>query len=223
MAQMTQTAPNQAASMIENEVPARAHSASLVDWILANRKRLLALLVVLLLALASLAVVQSRQSAAAARASEAFYEATRAEAGSDAAVAAYQKVAQSWPGTHAAWDALMALGDLEAKKDPKGAKASEWFEKADAQASDARDKLIARYSAAYSREAEGKLELALAHVESAQRLGLPHLKGELALARARLLDRLGKKDEAVQAYDAILKDFAGTETARTAEGWKAAR
>jgi hypothetical protein len=191
-------------------------SSSWADWAQSHWRKLLLAGVVILGALGVRAGLQSFEATKNKNANSALFEARKKASG-------YETVAETWPGTRAAFEALMALGDIEAQKDPKSSKAATWYEKADAQTSDPREKLLARYSAAYAREKEGKLELALSQVESAQKLGLTHLKGELALQRARLLDLLGNKEEATKAFDAIGQDFAGTETARTAEGWKASR
>ena len=194
---------------------------SLVDWMLENKKAVIGLLIGIVLAAGVLSAVRASNQSKAAKASEALYSARTLTAGSPEALAALQKVAAEHSGTQAGWEALMLLADAQAKKDPKSADAAASYAKAETQAPSVREQLFSRYAQAFALERAGKASEALAAVEAAQKLAQPFLKAELALARARLLEATGKKAEASQAYDAISRDFANTEAARTAEQWKA--
>lgn len=196
-------------------------SSSLVDWAIAQRKTLLAGILAILVATGALSAYQASKASTAKKAATALFEAKKLGAESEAGLTALEKVSKDFVGSHAAWEALMLLGDHHSKKTPQADTASTWYEKADPAATDARERLLSRYNLAYARELQGKWDMALAAIESAERLGLPLLKSELALNRGRLLERMGKTTEARQAYEAIAKDFADSEAARTADQWKA--
>ena len=176
-----------------------------MDWIQAHRKRLLIVLLTILAISGALGVRNTLRHETAKKAAGALYEARKLGAESPAGIAALEKVAKDFAGTSAAWESLMLLAR---------------YEQADSAATEAREKLFARYARAFALEREAKSADALASIESAQKLGLPHLKAELALTRARLLDKLGKRDEAVKIYDAVAKEFANSDAGRTAENWK---
>jgi predicted negative regulator of RcsB-dependent stress response len=217
---MTQTAS--AENLIQSDSQSSPSTGSnLMDWALENKGALLALVLAVLALVGGWSGYKAYRLQQAKKASAALYEARKLGTESEAGTQALEKVSADFPGSHSAWEALMILGDAQAKKDPKSEAASTWYGKAESAATDAREKLLARYSQAYSLERQGKFEPAITQIESAQRLGLPHLKAELALNRARLLQLANKKEEALKAYDAVSADFANTDTARTAEQWKA--
>lgn len=214
---MTQTT-----TIDSNPTQTTSHSSSsLVDWAIAQRKTLLAGILAILVAAGALSAYQASKASTAKKAATALFEAKKLGAESEAGLTALEKVSKDFVGSHAAWEALMLLGDRHSKKTPQADTASTWYEKADPAATDARERLLSRYNLAYARELQGKWDMALAAIESAERLGLPLLKSELALNRGRLLERMGKTTEARQAYEAIAKDFADSEAARTADQWKA--
>ncbi len=177
-----------------------------MDWVLAHRSRLLLALLTLLAVSAALGVRNSLKLDAARKASAALYDARKLGSEAPAGIAALEKVAKDFAGTPAAWEALMALARYEA---------------ADSAATEPREKLFSRYALAFQHEKDGKLAEALAALERAQQLGLPHLKAELALTRARILDRQGKREDAAKIYDAVAKEFPNSDAGRTAENWKA--
>jgi len=198
-----------------------ASGSSLVDWAIAQRKALLAGILALLVAVGSWSAYQSSKASTAKKAAAALFEAKKLGTESEAGLAALDKVSKDFVGSHAAWEALMLLGDHHSKKAPQADLSASWYEKADQAATDPRQKLLSRYNLAYARELQGKWDLAFTAIESAERLGLPIFKSELALTRGRLLERMGKTSEARQAYEAVAKDFADSEAARTADQWKA--
>lgn len=192
---------------------------NLMDLALKYRKGIAAVILILVAVAGASSARRSAREAREARASEALF-AARAATG-DQRLQALEKAGLEHPGTAAAGEALILLGEAQSAKDPSGAAAGAWFQKADQQARSNRDRLFARYALAFAQERGGKLAEAIATLESAQKLGEPLLKAELALARARMLQRAGRSAEAQQAYEAIARDFAGSEASRMAEQWKA--
>lgn len=195
-------------------------SLSLVEWILDNRKTVISILVAIIVTAGIMSALKSSRQAKFAKASDALFAAQSKTAGTPEAQAALEAVAKDHAGTQQAWQALMILAEA-ATKAARADEAAKWYAQADARATADQGRLFARYGQAFALEKAGKPAEALASIESAQKLAQPMLKAELALARARLLDIQGKKTEATQAYEGIIKDFANSEASRTAEQWKA--
>lgn len=214
---MTQTATETLSeSTVNNNLP----DNSLVDWIFANRRTAVGILVAIVIAAGAVSAVKASRQAKAAQASEALFAAQSKTPGTPEAQSALEAVATAHAGTQQAWQALMILAE-QAGKNSKSEEAAKYYSQADSQAVSDAGRLFARYGRAFALEKAGKPAEALAAIESAQKLAHPMLKSELALARARLFDIQGKKTEAQQAYEGVIKDFANTEAARTAEQWKA--
>lgn len=192
---------------------------SLMDLALKYRKGIAAVILVLVAVAGVSSARRSAREARESKAAEALFAAQSATG--DSQIQALEKVSLEHPGTAAAGEALILIGEAHSKKDPSGSASIPWFQKADLQARQNRDRLFARYALAFAQERGGKLAEAAATLESAQKLGEPLLKAELALAKARILQRSGKTAEANQAYDAIAREFSGSEASRTAEQWKA--
>lgn len=135
------------------------------------------------------------------------------------AVAQYQSIAQQFPGTSAAFDANLMLGDLFYAHETSE-KAIPWYEKAVSDAPDSFSKGLALSSLGYSYENSKKYTEAAQAFEKILNLGELTLKPDALFSLARSQIALGQKDLAKGTYDRIIGEFVGTNHAKLAEVYK---
>jgi tetratricopeptide (TPR) repeat protein len=132
----------------------------------------------------------------------------------------YRTVVEQFPGTRAAFEALLAMGSLYSNHGQHD-KAVSWLEKAGQMAPTASDRGEAYYSLGYALEGSGKYAEAVQAYEKALKSGEPMSKADVLLAIARNQELLGDKAKARETYDQVIKQFPNTDQAHTAETLKA--
>ncbi len=140
-----------------------------------------------------------------------------------ATAGALKELTRKYDGVSVAWEARFLLAGLYLQYEARSGKAVSAFEATVEAARSAREKVFALYSLAHAHEAQGHFEEAIQKIDAAVAMKQSFLKGELALTRARLLDRAGKGAEAATAFDLVAKDFADTTVGQKASQWKALR
>jgi TolA-binding protein len=132
----------------------------------------------------------------------------------------YEAVIAQYPGSRAAYDARLALGDLYYQHG-QAEKSLPWFQGAADAAPNGFEKTLALTALGYSYESAGKPGDAMTAYEKAISQGEAGLKGDLLLALARAQALSGKKDQARNTYDQILSQLPNTEQSKQAETLKA--
>jgi tetratricopeptide (TPR) repeat protein len=131
-------------------------------------------------------------------------------------------VAEQYPGTRAAFEANLQVGDLYFNHG-EAPKAVEWYQKALGGAPDKLAKVFALSALGYANEGAGKFSEALASFQKAMDLGevSSGVKGDVMLGVARSYEEMGDTAKARAMYDQIISQQPGTEFAKTAESDRA--
>ena len=137
-----------------------------------------------------------------------------------AGVKKLEGVSKDFPGTRAAFEARLALGDLFYNHGTP-AKAVGWYKQAFDGAPGAFERSLALYSLGFAQENSGQAADAGTTYEKAIALGESALKGDLLLALARTHEARKDMLKAKSTYDQILSQLPNTEYARSAETFKA--
>jgi tetratricopeptide (TPR) repeat protein len=132
----------------------------------------------------------------------------------------FSAVSEQFPGTRAAFEANMTVGDLYLDHGD-AAKAIPAFEKAVTEAPKSLDRANALSGLGYSRENAGHPAEALQAYEDALKVGEASLKGDLLLSVARSHELLKEPDKARSTYDEIIAQLPNTGAAKQAEALKA--
>jgi tetratricopeptide (TPR) repeat protein len=135
----------------------------------------------------------------------------------------YKTVAEQYPGTRAAYEALLAIGSLY-QNHGEPAKAVPFLQQASEQAPGATDKAQAFSSLGYALEGSGKYTDAVQAFQKALGVGdaaQVQMKGDLLLSVARNEELAGDKAKARETYDQIIKQLPDSEQAHQAEYLKA--
>jgi tetratricopeptide (TPR) repeat protein len=148
---------------------------------------------------------------------DAKYDVDQKMAGS---VQALRKVSEDYGKTRAGFDAALSLGDLY-QNHGEPAKAAPWYVKAGEIAPDSLGRALAYASQGYALEESGKLPEARQAFERVVNSGEAALKGDALLGIARIHQRLGETPQAITAYDQVISQMPGTDSAKTAETLKA--
>ncbi len=135
-------------------------------------------------------------------------------------VKALAQVHQDYSGSTAGFEAALTLGNLYFAHEAYE-KAVPWFEKAVKSAPHGMDKTLSQSALGYALENTGNKAAATAVFEEAMNSAQGAPKAELLLTVARLKAGAGDGARAKNLYDAVIKDFAGTEYAKKAEEKKA--
>ena len=128
-------------------------------------------------------------------------------------------VAQDFPGTHAAYEALSTLGTLYYRHG-HAEKSIDWFLKASQEASGSFEKALALLSLAYAYENSGKYSEALTYFEKALNTGEKSVRGDALLSMARNHESMKAKDKAKTLYDQVISEMPETEFSKHAELYK---
>jgi TolA-binding protein len=139
-------------------------------------------------------------------------------------IAALKKVAESFPGTPAGFDAKMELGGLyfdHAENSTAYEQAGKWFESAAASAPSSDQTIAALYSLGFTQESLGKCADAVKTFDRAMNSGSGPLQSDILRAKARCQETVGDKVGAKATYESIIKLSPGSENARFAESKKA--
>lgn len=131
-----------------------------------------------------------------------------------------EAVSKDYPGTRAAFEARLQLGDLFYDHGSP-AKAVDWYKQAVDGAPGSFDRALALYSLGFAQENSAQLEAASQTYEKALALGESALRGDLLLAIARTYELRKDPVKAKATYDQILSQLPNTEHARSAEAYKA--
>jgi TolA-binding protein len=135
-------------------------------------------------------------------------------------LAKYRAVIEQYPGTQAAFEARLGLGDLYYAHGDS-ARALPVFQEAFDKTSGSHNKAVALSSVGYAQENQGKTLDALNTFQKALDLGETGLKGDLLLAIARCQEALHDTAKAKATYEQIISQLPNTESSRTAELLKA--
>jgi len=149
-----------------------------------------------------------------------MFEKMDVDAKLSAGTKALAQVHQTYAGTSAGFDAALTLGNLYFSHEAYE-KAVPWFEKAAQKAPHAMDKILAQTALGYALENSGNKNAAVSTFEAAMNSAQGAPKAELLLTVARLKAATGDTARAKNLYDAVIKDFAGTEYEKKAEEKKA--
>ncbi len=140
-------------------------------------------------------------------------------------VTEFEKVADGFPGTQAAYDAKMQLGSLYFDHGATPAllgKSAQWFEKASVTAPSNDQVIFALYNSAYAQEALGHCAESVKLFDRALSSGSGPIQGELLRGKARCQETLGDKTGAKATYENIIKALPNTDHSKFAESKKAA-
>jgi tetratricopeptide (TPR) repeat protein len=131
----------------------------------------------------------------------------------------YKGLIEKFPGTRAAFEANLAVGDLFLNRDVKGEGSIAWYEAALKIANSTLEKGFATYSLAYSFEKLGKYKEALEQFEKAQSLKIGDIafKADLYMGIARVSELSGNSEKAKSTYDQLIKEMPNSEYAPMAE------
>ena len=132
----------------------------------------------------------------------------------------FRDVEKKYKGTRSAFDARLALGDLYFDHGD-AEKSISWYEKATKTAPSKADKTIAFYALGYAYENTKKLSDALGAYEKALASDNGTLKGDLLLALARCYEGQRDISKAKITYDKIIAQLPNTDSAKSAEVFKA--
>jgi tetratricopeptide (TPR) repeat protein len=124
------------------------------------------------------------------------------------AEAALQPLLEKYPGTRAAYEAQLQMGDLW-MENGAFAEAVKSYQLAADNAKDAFSKLLAKYNLGIAEESAGKFQEAVASYDDAMKVeGSDFLKPEILMAQARCFEALKNLPKAAEIYQQIQKDFA---------------
>ena len=121
---------------------------------------------------------------------------------------AYQNVLKEFPGSRAAFESELQIGDIW--MDAKDfAKAASHYESAVRTASEAFGKVLAQYNLGIAKEAAGQFQEAVTSYGNALNTkGSDFLKPEILMAQARCLESLNQKQQAIEIYKNIQQVYA---------------
>lgn len=131
-----------------------------------------------------------------------------------------EKVARDYKGTRASFEAYLLLGDTYLERGDT-AKAIEHFKAA---ADTGRPKAVkaqAHHALAYAYENGKQYDAAIDSLRQVVAAGDKSLKGDALMALGRNYELKGDKPKAMEQYDLVMKEYAGTPLAKAAESQKA--
>lgn len=136
-----------------------------------------------------------------------------------AAVREFESVAMSFPGTKAAYDAQMTLGNLYYQHGGSAdfPTAAKWFAAAASGATKNEDSIAAYYSLGYAHEANGACEEAVKAYDRALNFGESPFGADVLKSQARCYEMLKNVDKAKGAYTQLTQKYPQSEAARFAE------
>lgn len=129
------------------------------------------------------------------------------------------KFTKDFKGTHAAFEALLIMGDAYFDHN-QYAKAGEYYDQALKAAPSRSMKALAEHSAAYAYENAKQYDKAIESLKHVLTSGDKPLKGDTLMALARNFASKGDKTKAAEYYDQVTKDFANSPLAKSAESQK---
>lgn len=183
-------------------------------WLSENMKLVAGALIALVVVLGAFGVYRDRVSKREATASSVLYE-TRAVVQKDinirkfdAAVEKYQDLMKRYPGTRAAYEARLIVGDIwmDAEMPEKAAAA---YADAFSVAPDDFSRLLARYNESQAWESGAKWDKALDGYQSVLKFkGADVIKPDLLMAQGRCLEAMKRFSEARGVYEEIRKSFS---------------
>jgi tetratricopeptide (TPR) repeat protein len=135
-------------------------------------------------------------------------------------VKALVDVTNRFPGTRAAYEARVTLGDVYLKHG-EAAKAVTHLQQAADQAPGAFERALALNALGYAQEGSGQHAEAVKTFERVAKDAKGDLQGQALLAVARNHELANANDQAKAVYDRILTQLPNTEASRTAELLKA--
>ncbi|MGZ3695800.1 MAG: tetratricopeptide repeat protein [Bdellovibrionota bacterium] len=126
----------------------------------------------------------------------------------DQAEKSFAKLLADYPGSRAAYEAELQIGDfwMDAKNFDK---AAEHYEKASKLGKDAFSKLMAHYNLGVAQESAGKFKEAIATYEEAIKTeGSDFLRPEVLMAQGRCYEALKENQKAIEVYKTVQEKFA---------------
>ncbi|MGE3262138.1 MAG: YfgM family protein [Bacteriovoracia bacterium] len=190
------------------------NTKAISDLVVENWKAVAGIILAALVVVGGVALWKERSERREMAATNALYEAQLAAkdliAGKqlEQAEKSYEKLFAEYPGSRAAYEAELQIGDLwmEAKNFDK---ATEHYEKAASHAKDSFSRLLARYNLGISQESAGKFKEAVATYEETLKTdGSDFLRPEVLMAQARCYEALKENQKAIELYKTVQEKFA---------------
>lgn len=126
----------------------------------------------------------------------------------DAAAKLYEPLFAKYPGSRAAYEGELQLGDLRMDAEQFD-RAATHYANAAKMASDDFGRVLARYNLGIAEESGKKYqEAVLAYEDALQAKGSEFLRPEILMAQARCYEALNQKDKAVALYKTVQEKYA---------------